>query len=68
MISFEPVVIALREALSWVSESRAISIPLEEHAHQVRTAAINDRELLHSALVRNRPYLYGRGFALVRQP
>ena len=47
--SFEPVVIALREALSWVSESRAISIPLEEHPHQIRTAAIHDRELLYSA-------------------
>lgn len=48
-ISFVPVMIALREALSWVSESRAISIPLEEHPHQIRTAAVHDRELLHSA-------------------
>lgn len=47
--SFEPVIIALRKALSWVSESRAISIPLEEHPHQIRTAAIHDRELLYSA-------------------
>ena len=48
-LSFEPVISALREALSWVAESRAISIPLEEHPHQIRTAAIHDRELLHSA-------------------
>ena len=46
---FNPVVIALREALSWVSESRAIPIPLEEHPRQIRTAIIHDRQLLHSA-------------------
>ncbi|MGH8559535.1 MAG: type VI secretion system baseplate subunit TssK [Methylococcales bacterium] len=46
---FPPVVIALREALSWVSESRAIPIPLEEHPHQIRTAIIADRKLLQSA-------------------
>ncbi len=46
---FEPLVIILREALSWVSESRAIAIPLEEHPHQIRTAIIQDRELLESA-------------------
>ena len=48
-LCFEPVVIALRDSLSWVSESRAIPIPLEEHPHQIRTAAVHDRELLHSA-------------------
>lgn len=48
-LCFEPVMIALREALSWVSESRAISIPLEEHPHQIRTAIIHDRELLQTA-------------------
>lgn len=47
--SFEPVIAALREALSWVSESRAIPIPLEEHPHQIRTALIKDRQLLTSA-------------------
>ncbi len=47
--SFEPVIAALREALSWVSESRAIPIPLEEHPHQIRTALIKDRQLLASA-------------------
>jgi type VI secretion system protein ImpJ len=46
---FPPVVAALREALSWVSESRAIPIPLEEHPHQIRTAIIPDRQLLQSA-------------------
>lgn len=46
---FPPVVIALREALSWVSESRAIPIPLEEHPHQIRTGVIHDRQLLQSA-------------------
>jgi type VI secretion system protein ImpJ len=48
-LCFEPVMTALREALSWVSESRAISIPLEEHPHQIRTAIIHDRELLQTA-------------------
>ncbi|WP_411727014.1 type VI secretion system baseplate subunit TssK [Methyloglobulus sp.] len=46
---FNPVVIALREALGWVSESRAIPIPLEEHPRQIRTAIIHDRQLLQSA-------------------
>lgn len=46
---FTPVVIALREALNWLSESRAIPIPLEEHPHQIRTALIHDRQLLQSA-------------------
>lgn len=46
---FPPVVTALREALSWVSESRAIPIPLEEHPHQIRTAIIPDRQLLTTA-------------------
>lgn len=47
--SFEPLVAALRQALAWVSESRAIPIPLEEHPHQIRTALIKDRQLLASA-------------------
>lgn len=46
---YNPVVIALREALSWVSESRAIPIPLEEHPNQIRSAIIHDRQLLQSA-------------------
>jgi type VI secretion system protein ImpJ len=47
--SFAPVIIALREALAWRPERRAISIPLEERPHQVRLAIIHDRELLGSA-------------------
>jgi type VI secretion system protein ImpJ len=48
-LSFEPIVISLRAALSWVSETRAISIPIEEHAHQNRTAIVHDKELLKDA-------------------
>ena len=48
-LCFESVVISLREALSWVSESRALSIPLEEHPHQIRTAIVHDRDLLETA-------------------
>lgn len=47
--SFAPVIIALREALAWRPERRAIPIPLEERPHQVRLAIIHDRELLGSA-------------------
>jgi type VI secretion system protein ImpJ len=46
---FNPLVIALREALSWVSESRAIPIPLEEHPRQIRTAIIHDLQLIQAA-------------------
>lgn len=48
--SFPPIIIALRDALGWVSESRAVPIPLEEHPHQIRTAIIHDRQLLDSAV------------------
>lgn len=48
-LCFEPVVAAIRSALSWVAEARAIPIPLEEHPRQIRTATIPDRELLQSA-------------------
>ena len=47
--SFDPIIITLRESLSWVSESRAIPIPLEEHPNQIRSAIIHDRQLLKSA-------------------
>ncbi|MDX2505131.1 MAG: type VI secretion system baseplate subunit TssK [Gammaproteobacteria bacterium] len=47
--SFEPVMISLRRALSWVSESRAIPIPLEKYKHGIETASIHDPELLQSA-------------------
>lgn len=48
---FSPLVIALREALTWVSESRAIPIPLEAHPKypQIHSAMIHDRHLLKSA-------------------
>ncbi|BCG65725.1 MAG: type VI secretion system protein ImpJ [Methyloprofundus sp.] len=48
-LCFEPVLAAIRTALSWVAEARAIPIPLEEHPRQIRTATIPDRELLQSA-------------------
>ncbi len=48
-VSFEPIVISLRAALSWVSETRAISIPIEEHPHQNRTAIVHDKALLRDA-------------------
>ncbi len=47
--SFEPVIAALRKALSWEPSYRAIPIPLEEHPHQIRTAIIADRQLLNTA-------------------
>lgn len=46
---FNPLLVALRETLSWVPESRAIPIPLEEHPNQIRSAIIHDRHLLQSA-------------------
>jgi len=47
--SFEPVIAALRKALSWEPSYRAIPIPLEEHQQQIRTAIIADRQLLNTA-------------------
>jgi type VI secretion system protein ImpJ len=47
--SFVPVMIALREALAWRPERRAVAIPLEERPHQIRLAIIHDGELLQSA-------------------
>jgi type VI secretion system protein ImpJ len=48
-LCFEPVIKALHIALSWVSESRAIPIPLEKHKNQIHTAIIHDHQLLQSA-------------------
>ncbi len=48
--TFEPVVDAVREALNWVSDLRAVAIPLEEHKYGIRTAKIYDRQLIQSAL------------------
>ena len=47
--SFEPVMLSLRKALDWTSESRAIPIPLEKYKHGIQTASIHDPELLQSA-------------------
>jgi len=47
--SFKAVVLALREALNWVPEARAIPIPLEERPYQIRIGNIYDRNLLQSA-------------------
>jgi type VI secretion system protein ImpJ len=47
--SFNLVIFALREALNWVPEARAIPIPLEERPYQIRIGAIYDRTLLQSA-------------------
>ncbi|MDD5630729.1 MAG: type VI secretion system baseplate subunit TssK [Methylococcales bacterium] len=47
--SFEPLINAIRKALSWEPAYRAIPILLEEHPHQIRTAIIADRQLLNTA-------------------
>jgi len=47
--SFKPVMISLRKALDWTSESRAIPIPLEKYKHGIQTADIHDPELLLTA-------------------
>lgn len=46
---FEPVMAKLRENIQWVSETRAVPIPLEKHKHGIQTATINDPHLLRSA-------------------
>ena len=47
--TFEPIVEAIREALNWVPEFRAIPLPLEEHKYGIRTATIHDSEVIKSA-------------------
>lgn len=47
--TFEPVLIELREFLSTVLQRHAVQIPLTERGHGVRTAIIQDGELLRSA-------------------
>lgn len=47
--SFQPLFLAMRQALSTVLTPRAVSIQLHLQAHGIRVATINDRELLHSA-------------------
>jgi len=46
---FTPVVQQLRELLSVAIQRHAVQIPLVERSHGVRTAAINDAELLRGA-------------------
>lgn len=48
--SFEPIVVAIREALNWEPERRAIPIPLKEHQFGIRTAVIHDRQLIKMAV------------------
>lgn len=47
--SFEPVMSALRSALSMVLETTAIPIPLLERAYGIRVASLSDKSLLDSA-------------------
>ncbi|AJJ64335.1 type VI secretion system baseplate subunit TssK [Yersinia aldovae] len=47
--SFQPLFLAMRQALSTVLTPRAISIQLHMQAHGIRVATINDRDLLRSA-------------------
>ena len=47
--SFAPVVQDLRDYLSAVMHRHAVQIPLTDRAHGVRTAVINDTELLRTA-------------------
>ncbi len=47
--SFAPVVLALRQALSMVLDSRAIPLPLVEKSYGVHVAMLADRTLLESA-------------------
>lgn len=44
--SFEPVMTAVRRALSAVLEQTAVQIPLKDHRHGVRVGAITDRTIL----------------------
>lgn len=47
--SFQPLFLAVRQALSTVLTPRAFSIQLEPQAHGIRVATINDRTLLRNA-------------------
>jgi type VI secretion system protein ImpJ len=48
--SFEPLIAALRAALSAVLEQRAIPIPVEEKKYGIRVATVADRSLYTSAV------------------
>ncbi|HEX3487603.1 MAG TPA: type VI secretion system baseplate subunit TssK [Micropepsaceae bacterium] len=47
--SFGPVMAELRQALSAVIDQSAVPIPLQERAHGVRVAVLNDKSLLNDA-------------------
>jgi type VI secretion system protein ImpJ len=48
-VSFEPVMLALRQALSTVLSPRAVSIQLRKHQYGVMVAMVNESELMKSA-------------------
>ncbi|WP_268010897.1 type VI secretion system baseplate subunit TssK [Aeromonas veronii] len=48
-VSFDPVMLALRQALSTVLSPRAVSIQLRKHQYGVMVAMVNESELMQSA-------------------
>ncbi|HCT5132580.1 TPA: type VI secretion system baseplate subunit TssK [Aeromonas hydrophila] len=48
-VSFEPVMLALRQALSTVLSPRAVSIQLRKHQYGIMVAMVNEIELMTSA-------------------
>lgn len=48
-VSLEPVMLALRQALSTVLSPRAVSIQLRKHQYGVMVAMVNESELMQSA-------------------
>lgn len=48
-VSFEPVMLALRQALSTVLSPRAFSIQLRKHQYGIMVAMVNESELMQSA-------------------
>ncbi|TNJ09348.1 type VI secretion system-associated protein [Aeromonas veronii] len=48
-VSFEPVMLALRQALSTVLSPRAVSIQMRKHQYGVMVAMVNESELMQSA-------------------
>ena len=47
--TFEPLLQALRQALSMVLEQNAVALPLQERRYGIHVAAITDRSLVGSA-------------------
>ncbi|WP_429049849.1 type VI secretion system baseplate subunit TssK [Aeromonas hydrophila] len=48
-VSFDPVILALRQALSTVLSPRAVSIQLRKHQYGIMVAMVNESELMTSA-------------------